>query len=153
MFDILLHKKIIPSKEFMMRLLLFVSIFFTFSLAEITMVHDPKTSLMWEDTAHVRESKITQVRAREYCSELKLGGFEDWRLPTIQELLTIIDYTRTSPAILSAFSYTEDESFYWSKTHVADEDDAFWGVNFKRGASSKASEYYDRYVRCVRDSK
>ncbi len=136
-----------------MRLLLFVSIFFTFSLAEITMIQDPKSSLMWEDTSHVRESKITQIRAREYCSELKLGGFEDWRLPTIQELLTIIDYTRTSPAILSAFSYTEDESFYWSKTRVADEDDAFWGVNFKRGASSKASEYYDRYVRCVRDSK
>jgi len=133
-----------------MRFLLLFSIFFTFSMAEITMVSDPKTGLLWEDTSHVRETKITQPRAKEYCEELKLGTFEDWRLPTIQELLTIIDYSRTSPAILKAFSYVDEESFYWSKTHVADEDDAFWGVNFKRGASSKASEYYDRYARCVR---
>jgi len=136
-----------------MRLLLLFPMLFSFSLAEITMIHDPSTKLMWEDTAHVRETKLTQPRAKAYCSELTLGGHRDWRLPTIRELLTIVDYTRVSPAILKAFSYVEDESFYWTKTHVADEDDAFWGVNFKRGASSKASEYYDRYVRCVRDVK
>jgi len=136
-----------------MRILLIIAIGFSALMAETTMVKDPRTNLMWEDTPHVREAKIRQPRAVIYCNELTVGGFEDWRLPTIQELLTIIDYTRISPAILREFSYTEDESFYWSKTHVADEDDAFWGVNFKRGESSKASEYYDRYARCVRDAK
>ena len=136
-----------------MRILLIIAVGFSALMAEITMVQDPRTNLMWEDTPHVREAKIRQPRANIYCGELKLGGFEDWRLPTIHELLTIIDYTRISPAILREFSYTEDESFYWTKTHVADEDDAFWGVNFKRGYSSKASEYYDRYVRCVRAAK
>ena len=136
-----------------MRIILIIAMTFSALMAEITMVQDPRTNLMWEDTPHVREAKIRQPRAKEYCSELTLGSFNDWRLPSIQELLTIIDYNRISPAILKAFSYVEDESFYWTKTHVADEDDAFWGVNFKRGYSSKASEYYDRYVRCVRDSK
>jgi len=136
-----------------MRFILLFSLLFSYSQAEITMIQDPRTNLMWEDTPHVREAKIRQPRAKEYCEELTLGGFNDWRLPTIQELLTIIDYKRVSPAILREFSYTEDESFYWTKTRVADEDDAFWGVNFKRGYSSKASEYYDRYVRCVRNSK
>jgi len=136
-----------------MRILLIIAIGFSALMAEITMVQDPRTNLMWEDTPHVREAKIRQPRSVIYCKELRVGGFEDWRLPTIKELLTIVDYTRISPAILRAFSYVEDESFYWTKTHVADEDDAFWGVNFKRGYSSKASEYYDRYVRCVRDAK
>ncbi len=136
-----------------MRKFLIITFFFSALMAETTIIKDPKTNLMWEDTPHVREAKIRQPRANIYCAELKLGGFEDWRLPTIHELLTIIDYTRISPAILREFSYVEDESFYWTKTHVADEDDAFWGVNFKRGESSKASEYYDRYVRCVRDAK
>jgi hypothetical protein len=136
-----------------MRILLIIAIGFSALMAETTMVQDPRTNLMWEDTPHVREAKIRQPRAVIYCKELTLGGFEDWRLPTIKELLTIIDYTRISPAILREFSYVEDESFYWTKTHVADEDDAFWGVNFKRGYSSKASEYYDRYVRCVRNIK
>lgn len=137
----------------MSRILLTLFVLSAFASAEITMIKDTRTNLMWEDTPHVRETKTTQSRAKEYCSELKLGGFEDWRPPTIHELLTIVDYNRVSPAILKAFSYTEDESFYWTKTHVADENDAFWGVNFKRGASSKASEYYERYVRCVRDLK
>ena len=136
-----------------MRKVIIMAIAFSALMAETTIIKDPKTNLMWEDTPHVREAKIRQPRAKTYCAELKVGGFEDWRLPTIHELLTIIDYTRISPAILREFSYVEDESFYWTKTHVADEDDAFWGVNFKRGYSSKASEYYDRYVRCVRDVK
>ena len=136
-----------------MRYLLLFSLLFSFSFAETTMVKVTSTDLLWEDTPHVREAKITQVRAKAYCSELRLGEFKDWRLPSIQELLTIIDYRRTSPALLKAFNYVEDESFYWSQTVVADESDAFWGVNFKRGASSKASEYYDRYVRCVRSLK
>ena len=136
-----------------MRYLMLVSLLFSFSFAEITMVKDTSSNLLWEDTPHVREAKITYPRAKVYCSELRLGEFQDWRLPSIHELLGIIDYRRTSPALLKAFNYIEDESFYWSQTVVADESDAFWGVNFKRGASSKASEYYERYVRCVRTDK
>ncbi len=136
-----------------MRYLLLLSLLFSFAAAEITMIKDTRTNLLWEDTPHVREAKITQPRAKIYCSELRLGDFQDWRLPTIQELLTIVDYERTSPALLKVFNYVEDESFYWTQTVVADESDAYWGVNFKRGASSKASEYYDRYVRCVRSIK
>ena len=133
------------------------SLLFSLSLslltAEVSMVRDTRTHLMWEDVPHVKEVKITQPRAKTYCSELKLGGHNDWRLPTIKELLSIVDYTRISPATFKVFSYIEDESFYWSSTPVADADDEYWGVNFKRGESSRASEYYDRYVRCVRDDR
>jgi hypothetical protein len=127
--------------------------FFSALMAETTIVKDSRTGLMWEDTPHAKETKITQPRAKVYCSELQLGNFKDWRLPSIKELLSIVDYSRISPATLKEFSYVEKESFYWTNTVVADESDAFWGVNFKRGASSKASEYYDRYARCVRDAK
>ena len=57
---------------------------------------------------------------------------------------------------LAEYTIVKDHrsNLLWEDTpHVADESDAFWGVNFKRGASSKASEYYDRYVRCVKDIK
>ncbi len=121
--------------------------------AEATMVKDTRTGLMWEDTPHVKKTKITHPRANAYCNELKLGGFDNWRLPTVKELLSIVDYSREEPATFAVFSYIEKESFYWSSTPVAGEDDEFWGVNFKYGESSRASEYYDRYVRCVRDMK
>jgi hypothetical protein len=122
-------------------------------MAETSMIKDTRTNLMWEDTPHVQESKLTQPKAEKYCNDLILGGFNNWRLPTIKELLTIVNYKRIEPALLPEFTYIEKESFYWTKTVIADESDAFWGVNFKRGTSSKASEYYDRYVRCVRNIK
>lgn len=136
-----------------MRILLMITLALSMMMAEATMIKDPKTNLIWEDTMHVSEVKITHIKAKIYCNELKLGSFDDWRLPTINELLTLVDYTRFKPAILKGFSHIEETSFYWTQTPVADADDEFWGVNFKRGASSKASETYDRYVRCVRDSQ
>ncbi len=137
----------------MFKVLLFLILPATFLFAEATMVKDTRTGLLWEDTPHVKEVKITHPKAVLYCKALKLGGYTDWRLPTIKELLSIVDYSRTSPATFKAFDYTEPESFYWSSTPIADADDEFWGVNFKRGASSRAAEYYDRYVRCVRNMK
>ena len=120
----------------------------TFSVAG--MVKDLRTGLMWEDSYHSKETKITHPRAVAYCRDLALGGYTDWRLPTIRELLTIVDYTKEEPAILDAFDNVDDEGFYWTSTIVAGEDDEYWGVNFKHGESSRAAEYYDRYVRCVR---
>ena len=137
----------------MSRLALLFTLASALLFAEATMVRDTRTGLMWEDTPHVKETKITHPRAKTYCSELRLGTFDNWRLPTIKELLSIVDYTRVEPAIFKTFDYVEEESFYWTSTPVAGEDDEFWGVNFKHGESSRASEYYDRYVRCVRDMK
>ncbi len=124
-----------------------------FGIAYGGMVKDLRTGLMWEDSYHSKETKITHPRAIAYCEHLKLGGYTDWRLPTIQELLTLVDYTKEEPAILGAFDNVDDEGFYWTSTIVAGEDDEYWGVNFKHGESSRAAEYYDRYVRCVRTLK
>jgi hypothetical protein len=117
--------------------------------AYAAMVKDPRTGLLWEDTPHTT-TKITHPKAQAYCRDLKLGGYDDWRLPTVKELLSIVDYTRYKPALPTAFAYVEEEGFYWSSTVYADDSDEYWGVNFKDGASSEAAEYYDRYVRCVR---
>jgi len=36
--------------------------------------------LMWEDTEHARSVTLTWQEAYDYCDELTLGGYEDWRL-------------------------------------------------------------------------
>lgn len=45
---------------------------------------DPQTHLMW--TAKDNGSGISLSQAGRYCLELKLGGFQDWSLPSIAEL-------------------------------------------------------------------
>ena len=136
-----------------MRILVMITIAFTMIMAESTMIKDPKTNLIWEDNMHVEEVKITHIKAKSYCAELKLGNFGNWRLPTLQELLTIVDYKRYKPALVNGFNYSNKDTLYWSSTPYAKTSDEFWGVSFKDGATSNASETYDRYVRCVRDTK
>ena len=52
---------------------------------------DPATKLMW--ARHDNGSNINQKQARDYCINLRLLGFNGWRLPTIEELQTVYDPT------------------------------------------------------------
>ncbi len=51
-------------------------------------VTDTKTGLMWQRKDAGKS--MTHKEAVEYCEALKLGGYDDWRLPTIDELRTLI---------------------------------------------------------------
>jgi Protein of unknown function (DUF1566) len=50
---------------------------------------DPSTGLMW--AARDNGEDITWGKALKYCSNLRLAGYSDWRLPTIDELSNIYD--------------------------------------------------------------
>lgn len=134
-----------------MRIPLIITLVLSMATAETTMVKDPGTKLIWEDTAHVSEEKLTNAEAAAYCAALKLGDVSNWRLPTINELLTTVDYTRFEPATLKEFSHVKVDSFYWTNTPYLRSKDEFWGVNFKDGTTDSASKNYDRHVRCVKD--
>lgn len=54
---------------------------------------DTKTGLMWaaKDNGH----NINWPEAKKYCESFRLGGFTDWRMPTIKELETLYDSSST----------------------------------------------------------
>ena len=136
-----------------MRVILMMTVALSMAMAETTMVKDPTTNLIWEDTNHTTEEKVTHNEATTYCSTLKLGEVSDWRVPTLNELLTIVDYTRYEPATLKEFSHVEIGTMYWTSTPYLRSKDQFWGIEFKDGATDSASKNYNRYVRCVKASK
>lgn len=55
---------------------------------------DEKTGLCWQnpqkDAYTPSDSGLTQPDAVRYCQELVLGGYDDWRLPIIDEMRTVI---------------------------------------------------------------
>ena len=136
-----------------MRIVLMITVALSMAMAEPTMVKDPKTNLIWEDTQHTTEDKVTYKEAKAYCDALKQGSFENWRIPTLPELLSIVDYTRYDPAILKEFKHVDEDTLYWSSSPYAAHADSFWGVKFEDGATEDASQTYNRYVRCVSDVK
>ena len=136
-----------------MRIVLMMTVALSIAMAEPTMVKDPKTHLIWEDTLHASEEKVTHREAEAYCEALTLGTFENWRLPTLPELLTIVDYKRYKPAILKEFKHVDNDTLYWSSTVSARVSDDFWGIIFRDGSTKNSSGLYGRYIRCVRDMK
>lgn len=133
-----------------MRGILIVLMSFSFSMAETTIIQDPSTNLMWEDTKHTQKGQVTYFEAKAYCEALKLGEHDDWRLPTLKELLSIVDYNRYEPATLKEFEHVDQDKLYWSSTAYANKQTEFWGVVFKDGDTDNAAAIYDRRVRCVR---
>ena len=68
----------------------------SFSISE-KIVYDNNTGLEWQRNLTFAQN-ITWEKANEYCRNLAYNGYTGWRLPTPQELLTIVDSGR-HPAV------------------------------------------------------
>lgn len=112
-------------------------------------VEDATAGLMWT-RKNVGGKRLTWSDAKAACGKARDGGFEDWRLPTIQELLTLVDYSRTEPAIDTSVFECES-AWYWSATPYASSPAGYaWLVLFDYGYSYYAGQAGGHCVRAVR---
>jgi hypothetical protein len=110
-------------------------------------VTDTGTKLVWQ--RDLSTDAYAWADADAYCAGLDLAG-QGWRLPTIKELLTLVDETRTSPAIdLRAFP-GETGEYVWSSSRVADAKSERWSVGFRFGFDAAVKATTKQRVRCVR---
>lgn len=119
-------------------------------------VTDIATGLMWQQAGPTNQDgsakSMLWEEALTYCEELELAGKDDWRLPNINELQSIVDYTAYDPSVdVTTFPDTQSES-YWSSTSY-DADSSFaWDIHFLSGDIwvSSPDKTDGRYVRAVR---
>lgn len=118
-----------------------------YSLADtLETVTDHRTGLVWEqaDDGQTRNWDA----ANQYCDDLVLGGHSDWRLPAMEELQTLIDFSRHQPAIDPIFFCRSGK--YWSSSSVASYTEAAWFVDFSYGYLDWLTKPLAYYARCVR---
>ena len=115
-------------------------------------VTDTTMNLQWQDNNDAQTVLKTWIEAINYCENLTLGGYSDWRLPNINELKTIADETTYSPAIVDAFTNVSLGN-YWSSTTYATSGGAALYVHFDYLSAGFRSKQNQEHVRCVRTGR
>ncbi len=127
-------------------------------------VTDLHTELMWQrcsigqsgvDCSTGRTVGVTWDLALQEAINLnKLGGFagyNDWRLPNVKELRSLVERACYGPAINLTVFPNSIGSFYWSSSPDVSFSDKAWYVSFHTGVSKAIFRHYDYNVRLVRD--
>ena len=109
-------------------------------------ITDESTKLIWSSTVFPVK---TWREALGYCKDLNYGGSSAWRLPSANELISLVDIRERKPASLfpdlpfeKFWSSTTDSSYY-SQFAVA--------VDFESGSVAGEVKTDENYVICVTD--
>jgi len=121
-------------------------------------VKDNVTGLVWQKAVTSTQA-FDWPTAQTYCTSLTLAG-RAWRLPTRIELLSLVDFTRTGPAIdTTAFPGVPGGKYHWTASpwvvsQIATKPQYSWIVNFSEGLTSNAGDRTQaEYARCVSSSR
>lgn len=126
---------------------------------------DRQTGLIWRycpvggsNTICSMPYNYTQSFAASYCNNLNqmnagLGyaGIQGWRLPEIEELMTLSTYKTPTDAYINLSEFPLGDVQLWSNTTNADNTNEAWGFRFDFGfnTSTDKSISSNMKVRCV----
>ena len=115
-------------------------------------VFDSRSGLIWQ---HSSSGNLSWHDALQHCEASGYGGRDDWRLPNVLELASLLDTTRWMAPFIDAqaFPLTPTAPFFTSTT-VTEADNYAWKVHFDTGPDriewiTKTAELD---VRCVTDA-
>ena len=125
---------------------------------------DPSTGLMW--TGKDNGKDVNWHKAVKYCRDLRLAGYSDWRLPTIDELQGI--YDGSAPESLEPLpmgsryvlygrakgGLSVQGNYHWSSSQDPDDrghpSGYVWQFDFPGGRRHHEHDSYDGRALCVR---
>ncbi|TGK02804.1 DUF1566 domain-containing protein [Leptospira langatensis] len=122
-------------------------------------VTDSATSLVWQQCSSGLSGSscstgtattYTWQNALSYCNTLSLSS-KSWRVPSINELKSIIDRSRVAPSIsITFFPEASSSTANWSSTtDINSGSGNAWGVSFADGSVTSSVKSGTLKARCV----
>jgi uncharacterized protein DUF1566 len=118
-------------------------------------VLDHETGLVWERSPDL--GTRSWFVAHRFCIDRAVGNGtrKGWRLPTVQELLTLVDPTRTPPSLPAGHPFLNVQpDFYWAATTFGENPALAWGAGFENDLTEPGARFTDKnllhLVWCVR---
>lgn len=104
--------------------------------ADTNLVVDNLTGLMWARNADSGHNNWGFMVSAVYWS-VEPGGHEDWRLPTVRELESLLDLKRVLPALPAGHPFNNVQLIYWTSTSDAADTNRAWVVNVGEGTIAR----------------
>src|SRR5438034_962063 len=91
-------------------------------------VRDNETGLVWVQSPGT--STFTWEQGQIHCNQLSVSNRIGWRLPTLQELGSLVDRSQSNPALPAGHPFSNvQSSTYWSATTFASDASSAWVVS------------------------
>ena len=100
-------------------------------------VLDKETGLIWERSPQTTSARW--ITARRTCIEKNVGGQKGWRLPSLDELTSLVDPSVAPPGPTLPPGHpflTVQSTVYWSATRVDEDARGSWAVHFGLGGGT-----------------
>jgi hypothetical protein len=118
-------------------------------------ITDTITGLMWQQ---VDGGEMTFDKATTYASDLVLGGYSDWRMPSILELNSLLNHDKNNPALNTVYFTATAAQYWWSGQKQVNDATKAWCANAGGGVGNhpisetiSAGGAKKFHVRAVRD--
>ena len=114
---------------------------------------DKETGLVWERSPQATSARW--ITARRTCIEKNVGGQKGWRLPSLEELTSLVDSSIAPPGPTLPPGHpflTVQSTVYWSATRVDEDARGSWAVHFGLGGGATFINWAHSVPSwCVRD--
>jgi hypothetical protein len=110
-------------------------------------VRDNLTGLVWTKTAYLTGEPVDWHRAFDAVKAFnKRANYSaTWRLPTINELESLVDCSQANPALQISHPFSSLQDVYWSATTSVYETDWAWALYLNKGALGVGQKQQARF--------
>lgn len=120
------------------------------TLNKDTVVVDYSTALMWHQAGSPLYMKWNKVD--EWLKEFNkkgYAGFNDWRLPTLEEAISLMEPTEALGALFLDKIFDREQRFIWTSDRYSGS--KVWAVDYFGGDVNRVGTYFEAYIRPVRN--